>query len=885
MKNIRTLLTGVFIATIFLLLPLVGFYGEWLWFVSVGFAGVLTTIIYSQISIIVTIAILFTLIIYGNLQVVRKIVKKNFGIPVLLPILLMGLILGVFFSSGWETVLKFSNATPFGITDPIFNQDIGFYVFELPYYKYALSFITITLGFVITSTFLAYAYLKGYTKKKKPITINGGTILQDHISIDWAPEGAPKKHLYVLAGLFSIIAAVWLYFFRFDILFSGGSSFFGPGVTAISVTLPFLSLLSVVALLAGIVLVISGFMEKNFPRIMAVGIVVLIFGGLLITVAVQQLIVQPDELNKESEFIEKNIEYTLKAYGLDTVEERTFTVTEDLSKQDIDNNKGTIDNIRILDWRPLLSANNQLQVFRTYYDFRDVDIDRYNINGKYTQVMLSPRELNHNGLLPQARSWVNEHLVFTHGYGVTMSPVNSISKEGLPIFLTKDIPPKSALPLTDPEIYYGQLTNDYAIVNTATGEFDYPQGNENIYVDTYKGTGGIELSGIKRLVYAIKFGSSEILFSDSIKPESKILFDRNIEDRVNKIAPFLVYDSDPYMVISKGKLFWIYDAYTITDKYPYSQPFDRKNNYIRNSVKIVVDALNGDMKFYMAEEDPIIETYSKIFPNVFSDIDEMDEDLRAHVRYPEGLFRLQAGLYSTYHMKDPSVFYNREDIWNTPYEIYRSSRQEMTPYYIIMKLPGEEKEELVLMQPFTPRNKDNMIGWLAARSDGENYGKLTIFKFSKQELTFGPLQIEARIDQDTEISQQITLWSQSGSEVIRGNLIVIPVADTVLYVEPLYLQATESAVPELKRVIVAVGNKITMQKTLEEALSVVIGESANTGSVPKAPSTTSSGNSELIKQAQALYNQADAALRNGDLEAYARYMGQLGDVLQQLDVE
>jgi uncharacterized membrane protein (UPF0182 family) len=497
--------------------------------------------------------------------------------------------------------------------------------------------------------------------------------------------------------------------------------------------------------------------------------------------------------------------------------------------------------------------------------------------------------MSSENLPEQAQTWVNRHLVYTHGYGVVMNPVDIVSSEGLPAFYIKDIPPTTEyFTIQEPRIYYGEGITDYAVIKTSTDELDYPAGEQNLY-RSYEGTGGVPLSDfLHRLVYALKFGSVELLVSGSLKPESRLLMYRNVKQRVNTIAPFLSYDPDPYIVIADGRLYWIIDAYTTSNKYPYSEPVNvgylkgYSINYIQNSVKVVVDTFNGDVHYYVVnQDDPLIQTYQKIFPDIFRDFEEMDPDLRAHIRYPQGIFEIQAHLYATYHMKDPRVFYNREDTWVIPDEVYRGSRQQLEPYYIIMKLPGETKEEFILMLPFTPRNKENMIGWMAARSDPPYYGKLIVYKFSKQELTYGPMQIEARIDQDTEISQRITLWSQSGSSVLRGNTLIIPIENSIIYVEPLYLEATErGTLPQLQRVIVAYNDRLTMQETLSEALNVIFGEGTPLPPDEGVPPISETEFEKLTRIAE-LYDKAQEALAKGDLGLYQQYIDEIGTIVSQ----
>ncbi|HCR17859.1 MAG TPA: hypothetical protein DIU35_10285 [Candidatus Latescibacteria bacterium] len=606
----------------------------------------------------------------------------------------------------------------------------------------------------------------------------------------------------------------------------------------------------------------------------------------------QKLIVEPSELEKEAPYIQYNIEATNRAYGLDKIEEQSFEASEDLSWGDIEENPLTIRNVRIWDERPLKQTYQQVQEIRPYYVFPGVDVDRYTVDGVYRQVMLSARELDTNRLPSQARNWVNERLQFTHGYGVALSPVNHVSPEGLPKLMVKDIPPiaDQGLEVDRPEIYYGERTFAHVVVKTGIQEFDYPKGDENQFT-TYQGSGGVELGGFfRRVAFAIRLMDVNLLLSNYISAESRILFQRQISDRVRKVAPFLFYDSDPYMVISEGRLFWIQDAYTTSDMYPYSTRW-RNINYIRNSVKVVVDAYNGAVTFYqMDTEDPIIRAYAQIFPSLFEPIESMSTELKSHLRYPIDLFRIQAARYRDYHMQDVQVFYNQEDLWEIPNEIYSDRAQMMQPYYIIIKLPGEDKEEFLLMVPYTPAKKDNMIAWLAARCDGENYGHLLVYKLPKDKLIYGPMQIEARVDQQPEISSQLTLWGQRGSEVIRGNLLAIPIERSFLYVEPIYLQARQepeeqqfsgegggeggapqgqrgrqprrqeersTAIPELKQVIVAFGGQVIMRSTFDEALTALFGNRAESLAM-EAEQITKATSGELGRSASQL--AADAEL-------------------------
>jgi len=551
----------------------------------------------------------------------------------------------------------------------------------------------------------------------------------------------------------------------------------------------------------------------------------------------------------------------------------------------------TINNIRLWDHRPLKDTYNQIQAIRLYYDFHDVDVDRYIINGEYRQVMLSARELSAEKLAEEAQTWVNRRLQFTHGYGIALSPVNEVSAEGLPVLLVKDIPPIGDFNIEQPQIYFGEKTDHYIIVETKTQEFDYPMGDENVY-GYYQGKDGVSLGSFtRRLVYAWQFGDLNILISGELTPESRVLYYRNIRERVNHLAPFLELDSDPYLVVMEGRLFWIQDAYTTTDRYPYSEPLGGGLNYIRNSVKAVIDAYDDSVTFYVTDpEDALIRTYQAIFPELFVPAGQMPESLRVHLRYPEGMFNIQAAVYQSYHMRDARVFYNKEDLWAVPKEFYAGKEQPMEPYYIIMRLPDEEKEEFLLMLPFTPVRKNNTIGWLAARSDGENYGKLLAYLFPKERLVYGPSQIENRIQQDTVITEQLALWGRGGSRVIRGNLLLIPLGESNLYVEPVFLQAETGGLPQLKRVIVVVGEQIAMEPTLKQSIAAIFGAEAPPAELPVVkppapaePEEPVAGEiANLIDEAQQHYNKAQQHLKAGDWAGYGKELDALKAVLDRL---
>jgi uncharacterized protein len=595
----------------------------------------------------------------------------------------------------------------------------------------------------------------------------------------------------------------------------------------------------------------------------------------------QKFVVGPNELAKEKQFIEYNIKYTRDSYNLNKIEEKVFNYDPNLSSKDILKDKAVYNNLRLWDPRPLKTTLGQIQSIRLYYDFNDVDIDRYTIKGEKRQVMLAARELFYDGRIPaRARNWINEHLKFTHGYGVAMCSVSEVMPGGMPKLIIKDIPPKSEdIIIKQPAIYFGEKTDAYIFVNTSTDEFDYPEGDKNKYT-RYSGPGGIKIDSLwRKILYASYFKDFKILFTNYLKKGSRLFYFRRFQDRIGKIAPFIHFDPDAYLVISKsGDLFWIIDGYTMDSEYPYAEPFEGRLNYIRNSVKAVVNAYTGEVKFYISEEEPLVNVFAKIFPELFLSFDEFPEDLKEHLRYPENLFRVQAGKYRAYHMTEPQVFYNQEDLWDFPLQkTHESGSEFLQPYYALIRLPGHKEPEYLIMIPFTPAAKNNMIGWLAARCDGENYGKLLIYRLPKQNLIYGPMQIEARIDQDSEISKELSLWGQKGSEVFRGNLLVVPVKNSFLFVEPIYLQATSGQIPELKKIVVASGESLGMGNTLEEALqSAFSKQKSRVSKILRSPE-------QLAQEAARLYRRAKAALKAGEWSKFGQQFDSLDEVLKKMD--
>ena len=883
---IKNNIFGLFIFIIAILLIILGVYAEWLWFESLNYLSVFKTVLFSKITLGAAVFISFFIFLLLNFMILKRradIVHQKIYLVI---IFIVSLFAGLLSTTYWFTVLRFLNYVNFGFVDPIFRNDIGFYIFVLPFYNFVLGILLFLLAAILTMTAVTYLFTIKTKKAPKPDIKEGMSFGFEQpfqqIKIEIPKKG--RSHLAFLGGLLLIIFAAFFYLKRYSILFSQRGAVFGAGFTDITITLPLYTILAALTVITAFIAFAYIYNQNTKLLVGSIALILVVsFGGNIVAGAVQSLYVQPNEFNLEEPYIKQNIKHTLFAYDLNNVDTRDFPVTYDLTINDINKNKATIDNVRLWDWRPLLTTNRQIQLFRTYYEFLDVDVDRYKLDNKLRQIMVSPRELDQNQLADKAKTWVNEKLVYTHGYGVVVSPVNKVSNEGLPELFVKDIPSKveyKELRIAQPRIYFGEQSNDFIIVNTKSNEFDYPLGNENVFT-SYNGTDGIKLSNIlKKAIFSTKLGSLNLFISSAVTKESKVLLNRDIIERATALAPFLQYDTDPYVVINDGKLFWIIDAYTTSNDFPYSENIGI--NYIRNAVKVVIDAYNGNADFYIIDkEDPLIQNYAKIFPKLFKDFEDMPNGLKEHIRYPEDLMRVQMRIYGTYHMKDPQVFYNREDVWRTPNEIYSSNEVELKPYYIILKLPDAEKEGFFLITPLIPRGKENMVAWFVAHSDPDNYGKLEVFRLSKQELTYGPMQIEARIDQDTEISQLLTLWDQQGSEVIRGNLLTIPLEQSFLYIEPVYLKASAAgALPQLKRVIVAYEDKVTMEKTLQDALEVIfkgkIGKAKKKESV-QMPETMP----EKFKQASDLYKESQDALTQGNFAEYAEKIEELGRILNQ----
>jgi uncharacterized membrane protein (UPF0182 family) len=796
----------------------------------------------------------------------------------------LSIIFGLILSSHWSNILEFIYATPFNITEEVFNLDASFYVFILPVLQLLEFWLVGLFLYALASCTLLYF-------------LSGNSLVQGSFLSFSQPQ---QRHLHGLAGGLMLTIAYSYFIDCFELLYSPRGVAYGAGFTDVKIQLPVNIFLAVLAVfIAGFlfwqtifsVQPIQPYIElslrllgwrrrkrrkkKQIAKLFANSyslrailtwyLIVAALGGLLLPEIVQQVIVEPNEIEREIPYIKRSINFTRQAFNLDKIETKFFNPENQLTYQDIQDNKLTIENIRLWDTRPILATNKQLQQIRPYYEFHDADIDRYTIlkeasdrNQKRAtekeQVIISARELNYQAVSEAAQTWVNKYLVYTHGYGFTLSPVSKVGAGGLPEYFVKNIGPSPALdsnttlevsarirysiPIGKPRIYYGELTDNEVMISTKeeNKELDYPSGDTNVY-NTYRGRGGILLSnGWRRLLFAKYLKNWRMIFTRDFTTDTKVLFRRDIAKRVRSIAPFLRYDRDPYLVVANPNfnniladnetpnyLYWILDAYTTSDRFPYSDPENHDFNYIRNSVKVVIDAYNGSVNFYYIDDsqDPIINTWRRVFPEMFTPLKEMPASLRSHIRYPVDLFSVQSERLAIYHMENPLVFYNREDVWRVPLEIYGVQEQPVEPYYLIMKLPEEQSEEFILLLPFTPVSRNNLIAWLAARSDGENYGKLLLYQFPKQRLVYGPEQIEALLNQDPEISQQISLWNRQGSRAVQGNLLVIPIEQSLLYVEPIYLEADRNSLPTLVRVVVAYENRIVMKETLSEALREV----------------------------------------------------------------
>ncbi len=905
---------AIILAAVFFVLlaapALSGFATDFLWFREIGFSSVFL-VSYSWRGTLFGLGALTAFaVLYGNLRLARGgafrhqpvLAHLHDGVQVdattLLPRLLeigaviVSLIIGAAFASGWLTLLKAVHGASVGTVDPLFGRDIGFYLFTLPAVSMVLESLSTLIGLSLVIAGITHVLRGALVFTDRPVHI----------------DGPATRHLGTLLALFFVLGAVHLWIVgSAELLYSNTGPLFGASYTDVHFRLPGIRIGAFAGLAAAGVIIYGMTRGKLvWHTVLAtVGwIVVNVTARGLVPATVQKFVVAPNELVRETPYLQHHIDFTRRAWRLDSVETRELTGDAKLTMAGIKANAATIGNVRLWERDLLKQTFSQLQEIRTYYDFTSVADDRYTLDGKYRQVHLSARELN-TTMLP-TRSFINERLTFTHGLGVTMAPVNEVTNEGLPVLFIKDVPPVSSVSLkvTRPQIYYGELTNSYVFVGTGQKEFDYPAGEANVY-SPYTGRGGVAVgSFLRRLLFAWDFGSLKILLSDDIVGKARVLYRRNITARAQAALPFVDFDAEPYLVVNDaGELKWILDAYTTSEDYPYAQRIESGVNYMRNSVKVVIDAYDGTVDAYIADPgDAVIRTYAQIFPGILKPLSAMPADLRRHVRYPGELFRAQTALHATYHMVSPETFYHKEDQWQFP--VVGDKARQATGFmrHIILRLPGESDEEFIYMMPFTPRGKDNMAAWMVARMDGEHYGQLVVYRFPKQSLVYGPTQIANRINQDTDISRQITLWDQKGSEVIRGELLVIPIGESLIYVQPVYLRAEGGTIPELKRVVVAYENQVVMEETLERGLAQLFGGSASaitsavegpasasaaTAGAPsaagaRAPAAANPAVAALVREAAQLYERAIAAQRIGDWAEYGKQIERLGAVLKEL---
>ncbi|MDI9493033.1 MAG: UPF0182 family protein [Bacillota bacterium] len=937
---------------------LIGFITDYFWFRELGYTSVFFKQLFTQLKLGIPTFIILTILFYLYLMGLKRGYYKRVEIapnPGVKEKTLNSIALGISAIFGilitlttvtklWFEILKFANSTEFGIADPIFDMDISFYIFRLELITHASQIlIGVIIAFVIL-TLIFYSLLLSLRRPRIFERQEGG-------EFEYGPNGEQRytgnfsqgfgafgqnindmfggmfkgfnppgrgstqldkdnlkqllaiasKQIKVLSVIFFLMVGVNFWLKQYQLLYSSTGVVYGAGFTDINVTLWVYRALIALSVVAAVTFVV-GFQKRKPKMMLAVPLIMIILSiaGSGAAMTVQNFIVSPDEINKEYPYLQNNITYTQYAYDLQDIVTKEFAASNTLTKEDIINNMGTISNIRINDFEPAEKFYNQAQNLRTYYRFNDVDVDRYMINGEYTQTFLSAREIDETNPLIMDQPWLSKHLKYTHGYGIVLSRVDKVTESGQPDMLIKNIPPESAveeITIERPEIYFGELTYKYVITNTDEQEFDYPSGDTNVYT-TYEGEAGIPLNMFNRILFSIRERSLKILVSSNIDSNSKIHIYRNIRERAEKIAPFLSYDADPYIVVADGKLYWMIDAYTYSSYYPYSEPFspDTRVNYIRNSIKVVIDAYNGHTNFYLVDdEDPIANTLKKIYPKLFKDFDEMPESLQKHIRYPNMLFSIQASIYTKYHMNDVKVFYLDEDRWEISQEIYGTEPQQMHPNYYIMKLPGEEKEEFINSIPYTPYGKKNMMALLVARNDGDHYGELMLYRLPKSKIVYGPMQIESFIDQQTEISKEFSLWNSAGSSYNRGNMFVIPIEDSLVYVEPIYLEATNSSLPEVKRVIIYYNDRIAYEPSLGQALDAMFGAGSGSplnGEAPQPgedPSDTPGGEildtDALIRRAVEAYNNAISAQQRGDWASYGRYLRELEDYLNRLNPE
>lgn len=893
-----------------------GFWGEVLWFRALGYGDrfwlqLLYSIICAAAGLIIS---------FGGTFLLTISIPKEFRLVKWSAVLIAGFLGATWGYTNWSVILQFFNSVPTTISDPVFGHTTGFYLFTLP----LLDIIYIIL-FSTAFISLAASFISAFVRMN-----------QQGVFFYLPPStSSTTKHLhnalYLNGGVFLVVLAFGKLLDKYHLMYSSSGVVFGPGWTDTTILIPAYNIIAVLMLLMSLVIFIPALRERykgifkkfritpaNSPLFILSGTAVLMVLVWFLALSAipglfEAFMVKPNEITYERPYIQNNIKFTRFGFGLDKVEEKEFPENGKFTMNTVQNNPAIFNNIRLWDWRALDATYRQFQGFRLYYQFSGVDVDRYNINGSYRQVMVAAREMDINNLPQQSQTFVNRRFQYTHGYGITMSTVNEFTPQGLPHLLIKDIPTNSVdstLTVNQPRIYYGKLTNAPVVVNSKEKEFDYPNGNQNIY-NRYNGKGGVLLSSLwRKFLFGWKQDGTQLLFSDYPTDSSRIMFHRQIEERVKLLAPFLKFDNDPYVVLDNGHLYWMIDAYTTSSYYPYSEPFTSDEaigygegataqsltgkvneifngkNYIRNSVKVVINAYDGSVDFYVFDKnDPLIKVWSKIYPGLFKPESEMSKGLLAHIRYPLDMLLTQGIMYEKYHMTDPTVFYNQEDIWVRATEKYYSNIQPVEPYYIIWQLPGSNKPQFSLILPFTPKNRQVLIGWIAGMCDPDNYGKLITYQFPKGKMITGPQQVETKIDQDSYLSGQLTLWDQRGSNVIRGNVLAIPVANTLFYVEPIYLQAETAAYPELRLVVVMHGDDMSYAETFEQALNKFFNAAANSAPVKQNVSTSkepTTPNGDLIRRANEAFNNYLKYSGQKKFTEAAKQLENLQNLLQKL---
>lgn len=895
-KNFLTSIILTFMVLVAVIASSINIIVDYQWFKELGYLSVYFTKLLAILKLIVpTFLVTFIAItlyyksLVPNIRKLKNVIeidklreKRAFKVFSIINFVI-SLIFSISFSSGyWYKILEFANSTEFALTDPIFKKDISFFIFKLPLIQSLYNSSLSLMILLVIGTFVTYIML---TAKDKIFNrkIEVGSVELKNITSGITSFAG--KQLAVVAALIMLIISLGYMINGWNLSYSPKGVVYGANYTDIVVSLKFYRVITIVSIVAAFVVFFSIIAKKAKPIILSVIlIVILIVSESVVAGVVQQFLVQSNQKTLEKPYIENNINYTKKAFNIDEIKEEDFEIKNELTKENLKENEDIINNITVNSYKPALEFYNQFQYIRYYYKFNDIDIDRYLINNKYNQVFIAARELDVEKLDENSTTWQNKHLAYTHGYGVVMSKVNSVTSEGQPDFVMSNIPidNETDISIDNPRIYFGEGSNEYSIVNTKLGEIDYPVGGENA-TNNYDGEAGIKMSFFNKVLFAFKEQNFKFLLSNDITRDSKIILNKNIIERIKKIAPFLQYDKDPYVVVSNNRLYWIIDGYTVSNKFPYSQPIDGIN-YIRNSVKVVIDAYNGTTNFYIVDqEDPIAMTYSKIFPELFKNITELSDELRSHFRYPEDLFTIQANVLGKYHVSDPGVFYNGDDIWSIAEdkEKVEGEQQLNEASYVTMKLPNEDKEEMVILEYFNTKGRDNMVSMYGARMDGENYGKMFLYNFPTGGTIYSPMLFKQKVNQDPVISKELSLWDTKGSGVQFGDILIVPIENSLLYVEPLYLRASgEKSIPEMKNVIVGYGDKIVLAPNIEAALNSIFNiEKGSQTNTPTPGGNVITGDMSKVKEA---YNKAIEAQKSGDWAKYGEYINELGKLIEGL---